>query len=143
MTTTTPSEPELRLRISDAAARLGLSARTLRYYEELGLVTPASHTKGGARRYDQVALARVEKICELKQVLGLNLDEIKDVIETEERLDQLRAAYWANTAQPSARVRSKQRAIVKEALELNESLARQLDEKLSLIDAFRAKLSGD
>jgi DNA-binding transcriptional MerR regulator len=137
------NDNEPRLRISDAAARLGLSPRTLRYYEELGLVTPSGYTKGGARRYGSDDLGRVERICQLKGVLGLNLDDIKGVIETEARLDELRQAYWANKAQPSVRVRNQQRAIVEEALELNEALARQLDEKMSHIDTFRAKLSGD
>ena len=43
-TTTTPTEPGIR--ISDAATRVGVSARTLRYYEELGLLTPSLYTQG-------------------------------------------------------------------------------------------------
>jgi hypothetical protein len=39
------------LRIGEAAARVGVSSRTLRYYEELGLLTPSGRTPGGARRY--------------------------------------------------------------------------------------------
>ncbi len=39
------------LRIGEAAERAGVSCRTLRYYEELGLLVPAGHSAGGARRY--------------------------------------------------------------------------------------------
>ena len=52
-----PSEPvaaddsEPGLRISDAASRVGVSARTLRYYDELGLLCPSQYTAGGERRY--------------------------------------------------------------------------------------------
>ena len=50
------------IRISDAATRAGVSARTLRYYEELGLLTPSLYTAGGERRYTLEDLAHLERI---------------------------------------------------------------------------------
>ena len=47
------------IRISDAATRVGVSARTLRYYEELGLLTPSLYTSGGERRYTPEDLAHL------------------------------------------------------------------------------------
>ena len=83
------------IRISDAATRAGVSARTLRYYEELGLLTPSLYTAGGERRYTPDDLAHLQRILELREVLGMNLDEIKEFLALETRLDELRATYRA------------------------------------------------
>ena len=49
-------QAETGIRISDAAKRAGVSARTLRYYEELGLLAPSLYTPGGERgRPDEAA----------------------------------------------------------------------------------------
>src|SRR5580698_3751481 len=131
------------MRISDAANAAGVSARTLRYYEELVLLTPSLYTPGGERRYCQSDLVQLDRILELREVLGMNLEEIKEVLSSENRLDELRAAYRANKDATTAKARASQRATLQEALEVNESLATQLDAKLARMDAFRAKLAGD
>jgi MerR family transcriptional regulator, copper efflux regulator len=64
--------------IGEVAERSGFAASTLRYYEELGLVTPASRTGAGYRRYDERALDRLAFIARAKQ-LGCTLDEIADL----------------------------------------------------------------
>jgi len=131
------------IRISDAATRAGVSARTLRYYEELGLLTPSLYTPGGERRYTSEDLLALDRILELREVLGMNLDEIKEFLSFETRLDELRTTYLATKGGTSARARAEQKATLREALELNESLAEQLNAKLARMDAFRNKLSGD
>jgi DNA-binding transcriptional MerR regulator len=68
-----------RLRIGEAAARAAVSVRTLRYYEELGLLTPSAHSPGGARRYAEEDVARLARIRELKDLLGFDLDEVRTV----------------------------------------------------------------
>ena len=91
-----PDTPaEAGIRISDAATRVGVSPRTLRYYEELGLLTPSLYTAGGERRYTPDDLAHLERILELREVLGMNLDEIREFLSLETRLDELRATYRA------------------------------------------------
>ena len=136
-------DQEVGIRISDAATRAGVSARTLRYYEELGLLTPSLYTPGGERRYTGEDLTQLDRILELREVLGMNLDEIKEFLSFETRLDELRTSYRARKGQTSAKARAAQKATLREALELNESLAEQLNAKLARMDAFRAKLSGD
>lgn len=131
---------EESLRISDAAARSGVSARTLRYYEELGLLTPSSYTAGGERRYNEEDLERLERILELRDVLGMNLEEIKIFLGSEERLDELKSAYRAKKDVPTKAARAQQRAILMEILDLTQALAEQLDGKLSRMQAFRDKL---
>jgi MerR family transcriptional regulator, repressor of the yfmOP operon len=142
---TAPLDPELGddevlLRIGDAAAAGGVSARTLRYYEELGLLSPSGHTTGGERRYRRSDLRQLERILELREVLGMTLDEISGVLESESRLDVLRDEYRAARDVPTKRARDRQVASLREALEVNETLAAQLDAKLARMDAFRAKL---
>jgi len=128
------------LRISDAAARSGVSTRTLRYYEELGLISPSSYTPGGERRYSQSDLQELDRVLELRDVLGMNLDEIKEFLSSERRLDELRSAYKAKKDSPTSAARAQQRSILEEILVLNESLAGQLEVKLARMEAFRANL---
>jgi DNA-binding transcriptional MerR regulator len=139
----TSSGTEATMRISDAAERAGVSPRTLRFYEELGLIAPSGHTTGGARRYAPEDLARIERIQELKDVLGLGLDEVKEVLETEARLEELRNAWRLNARASTATARRNQRAILVEALARREAIMVQLDLKMERLAAFRAKLMAD
>jgi MerR family transcriptional regulator, repressor of the yfmOP operon len=123
-----------RLRIGEAAALAGVSVRTLRYYEELGLLTPSAHSPGGARRYAEEDLARLARIRELKDLLGFNLDEVRNVLTAEDRLGSLRAAFHAEEDQAA------QREIVTEALEINTRLQVAVRAKLERLAAFQAEL---
>jgi len=138
---TAPSDSGIR--ISDAAARAGVSARTLRYYEELGLLTPSLYTAGGERRYTDEDLEHLARILELREVLGMNLDEIREFLSLETRLDELRATYRATKGSTTKKARTEQKATLQEAMVLNESLAEQISTKLERMDGFRAKLRHD
>jgi DNA-binding transcriptional MerR regulator len=131
------------IRISEAATRAGVSARTLRYYEELGLLTPSLYTPGGERRYTLEDLAHLERILELREVLGMNLDEIREFLSLETRLDELRASYRATSAATTKKGRAEQKATLEEAMALNESLAQQISAKLARMDGFRERLLSD
>ena len=128
------------VRIGDAAARTGLSPRTLRYYEELGLLSPSGHTAGGERRYREPDLQRLERIVELRDVLGMNLDDIRSFLDTESRLDEVRQAYRARKGDETETARAHRRELLEEILRLNESLAEQLGNKLERMSAFRESL---
>lgn len=80
-------------RIGEAAELTGVSERTLRYYEQVGLVAPTSYSAGGIRLYGEPELARVQRIRELQSLMGFNLDEIRTVLRAEDRLGELRAEY--------------------------------------------------
>jgi DNA-binding transcriptional MerR regulator len=142
-TPTLSDATEAGIRISDAATRVGVSARTLRYYEELGLLTPSLYTAGGERRYTTDDLVHLERILELREVLGMNLDEIREFLALETRLDEVRATYRANKGETTKKARAVQKAMLQEAAELNESLAKQLSDKLTRMEAFQTKLAGD
>ncbi len=144
VTAPAPDEPvEAGIRISDAATRAGVSARTLRYYEELGLLTPSLYTAGGERRYTAEDIEHLQRILELREVLGMNLDEIKEFLALETRLDELRVTYRATKGVGTKKAQAEQKATLEEAAELNERLAEQLQAKLARMNGFRAKLVHD
>lgn len=70
------ARPKPLLKIGDAAARAGVTARTLRYYEELGLIEPVK--QGAQRAFTGYHVALVQHIQQLKQ-LGFSLEEIKQI----------------------------------------------------------------
>jgi MerR family transcriptional regulator/heat shock protein HspR len=61
----------------------GLHPRTLRFYEEVGLVTP-SRTATNIRLYSERDMARIRRICVLRQEYHVNLNGIKVILEREE-----------------------------------------------------------
>lgn len=70
---------ESGLKIAEVARRSGFAPTTLRYYEELGLVTPTERTAAGYRLYDETTVERLAFIARAKQ-LGCSLDEIADLV---------------------------------------------------------------
>ena len=87
----TKDEPYLQ--IGEVADRTAVTQRTLRFYEERGLLKPPSRMEGGFRLYSEEDVDRVEQIKRLQTLLGLTLAEIKDMVEAEETKTELRATY--------------------------------------------------
>lgn len=67
------------MQIGDFAQKAGVSVRAIRYYEELGLIRPESHSNGGFRLYGHENLKRLQVINFLKD-LGLSLTEIRQIL---------------------------------------------------------------
>jgi DNA-binding transcriptional MerR regulator len=75
---------------TEVARLAGVSARTLRHYDAIGLLAPAATGHGGLRRYGRPELLRLQQILLLKR-LGLRLDVIAEILEGErEPVDALR-----------------------------------------------------
>jgi DNA-binding transcriptional MerR regulator len=87
---TEPAPPARYMQIGEVAQRTGLTQRTLRYYESVGLLAPASRMEGGFRLYSESDLRRLEQIVELKRLLGFSLAEIRQILEADDLLQQLR-----------------------------------------------------
>src|SRR3984893_4520642 len=96
MSPDTPAQPDTtpRRRIGEAAAQAGVSTRTLRYYQELGLLTPAGTTSGGARRCSDADVARVQRIRDLRDLVGFDLNEVGAVLSAEDRLAVIRREWF-------------------------------------------------
>jgi MerR family transcriptional regulator, repressor of the yfmOP operon len=110
------ADGDAQLRIGEAAELVGVSCRTLRYYEELELVVPAGHSAGGARRYTVQDVARLRRIRELQELLGFDLGEIRAVLRSEDQLADLRSEYNSGTTL------ERRKAILAEATQINERL---------------------
>ena len=74
-----PADGQALLKIGEVAARVGLSLRTIRFYEEEGLVVPDTRTVGGFRLYSITAVNRLEIIKRIKP-LGFTVEEMGDVL---------------------------------------------------------------
>ena len=121
---------EPTFRIGEVAERLGVTPRTIRYYQELGLVHVGSgHVKGTHRLYTEVDVARLADLIRLRDLLGLSLEELKTLIETEEARAELRSR-WADSRDDAERAAIVERAIphVRRQLELVQARQRTLDE---------------
>lgn len=68
------------MRIGELADRVGVTAKTVRYYESIGLLQEPPRTSGGYRRYDDAAVDRLTFVRDA-QATGLSLDEISSVLE--------------------------------------------------------------
>jgi len=119
--------------IGAAATLLGISERSLRYYQQLGLITPCGRTPGGMRRYSEADLARVARIRELQTLLGLNLDEISVVLRNDDRMAEIREVYHDEHTGVEERVE-----LAKECLVLQEQLRATVEQKRSALDKFLA-----
>jgi len=132
--TDTTATPGL-LRIGEAAERAGVSARTLRWYEEIGLMAPTDHSVGGARRYSEDDLARIVHIRELQSLLGFDLGEIRDVLRGEDDLAGLRDEYRSG---PGA---ARRREILREAAGINARLRSVVASKQERLAGMMGELS--
>lgn len=69
------------IQIGEVAERTGLSLRTIRYYEEVGLVVPSARSAGGFRLYAEADIARLMLVRRMKP-LGFTLEEMRQLLET-------------------------------------------------------------
>ncbi|CAL9578978.1 hypothetical protein SUDANB106_05007 [Streptomyces sp. enrichment culture] len=76
---------EQRMQIGEVADRTGLSLRTIRHYEEVGLVVPSARTKGGFRLYTAADVDRLMVIRRMKP-LDFSLEEMRDLLSITDRL---------------------------------------------------------
>jgi MerR family transcriptional regulator, repressor of the yfmOP operon len=123
-------DTDRRYRIGEVADLVGTTPRTIRYYEEFGLLdAPPEHEKGRHRTYDDADVRRLEELIRLRDVLGVSLEELKRLVEAEEARAALRER-WQHTAGVADR-----RAILEQA-------AGHVTAQLALVRARRAALDG-
>jgi DNA-binding transcriptional MerR regulator len=125
---------EAYLQIGEVAERTGVTQRTLRFYEEKGLLKAPSRLEGGFRLYSEDDVQRVEQIKRLKTLLGFTLADIKEMVEAEEVKSQLRAEY-----RREADVSDRQAKISK-ALEVTERQVAVIDQKLTSLQEMKSHL---
>jgi MerR family transcriptional regulator, repressor of the yfmOP operon len=123
------------LRIGDVARLAGTTPRTIRYYEELGLLPEAPARPSGQHRlYTAAEVERLREVMRLKQLLGVSLEELKTLLTAEEARAAVRAELRRDDVD-----RARRREL------LNESLG-HLNRQLELVERRAgelAKLKGE
>ncbi|MBT2366138.1 MerR family transcriptional regulator [Streptomyces sp. ISL-10] len=76
---------ERQMQIGEVAERTGLSLRTIRHYEEVGLVAPSARSKGGFRLYTEADVERLMVIRRMKP-LDFSLEEMRDLLEITDKI---------------------------------------------------------
>ena len=100
------------LRIGEVAKLAGTTPRTIRYYEEIGLLpSPGGREPGAHRTYAEADVERLTEVLRLKSLLGLSLEELKDLLEAEEARAALRREWHEGVEDPVRR-----RQILEESL---------------------------
>lgn len=138
------SQEQAYLQIGEVAERTGVTQRTLRFYEERGLLKPPSRLDGGFRLYSEDDVRRVEQIKRLQSLLGFTLAEIKEMVEADEVKIQIRATYRKDAAVSERRakllkakeVTQGQVAVIKQKLTALQEMQGHLEEKLAQYEGW-------
>ncbi|BDD72833.1 DNA-binding transcriptional regulator, MerR family [Streptomyces sp. 2114.2] len=114
------------MQIGEVAARTELSLRTIRHYEETGLVIPSARSQGGFRLYTETDVARLMVIRRMKP-LGFTLEQMRDLLDATDRLDGDAPLDPAERAALLERVRTYQQAAAEQVEKLRTQLSRAED----------------
>jgi len=130
------ADSEPLLRIQEVADRVGLTARSIRYYEEVGLMKPA-RSIGSYRLYDDEDIARLQFIKGLRDDAGFSLAEIGQLLEDENARATIGARFRESTD------RKERRALLSEGIGRIDrqvaTLRAKMDRLQAMIDAAHAR----
>lgn len=121
------------LQIGEVAERVGLSLRTVRYYEEQGLLTPETRSAGGFRLFSEEQVDRLALIKQMKPI-GFTVQEMRELLDAR---DTARAADATASARRVARQKLADYAV--SAAERCDKLRRQLRQAEGLAGQLRAE----
>lgn len=143
-----PESKDPYLQIGEVAEQTGVTQRTLRFYEEKGLLKTPTRMDGGFRLYSEEDVKRVKQIRRLQDLLGVALADIKEMVDAEEMLRELRAQYNPKSGvaekrrqlEKATEVVQAQYAIVQQKAEQLEEMKGQIEERLKTFDRWRVEL---
>ena len=125
-----------QMRIGEVARAAGTTVRTIRYYEEIGLLPASEDRESGSHRiYDETDVERVSELLRLKELLGLTLEELREIIAAEEARPLLKQELRAPGTSPRRRA-----AILRQALANVEHQRALVDRRRAQLDALDASL---
>jgi DNA-binding transcriptional MerR regulator len=128
--------PQPLLRIQQVAAHVGLTTRTIRYYEELGLLEPAARSEGSYRLYDLDDLERLRFIKGLRDDAGFSLAEIGQLLEDEAARTRNRERF-RSTSDPDER-----RTLLNDAMGRVDRQIAILRRKIERLEAMVSEAEG-
>ena len=119
-------------RVGEVAERLGVSPRTIKYYEELGLVEPEARSPGGFRLYGEEDVLRLERILRMKG-MGYSLAAIRELLAVRDAAREAdKATILATVAE---RLKDREREVT--------ARIRRMQEDLKRAEALREELQRD
>ena len=122
-------------RIGEIAHTVGVTTRTLRYWQEINLLVPHGKRAGTERLYREEDITRAQHIRELQALFGFTLAEIGVILKAEDALADIKSAY-----DPAASP-EKRRMLSEAALLVTIELLSQIDIKVDRIKDYRAQLA--
>jgi MerR family transcriptional regulator, repressor of the yfmOP operon len=126
----TSDENPAALRIGEVARLTGTTPRTIRYYEEIGLLPGGEdRTRGAHRTYTEADVERLQEVLRLKDLLGLSLEELGELMTAEEARAALRSEWRSGVEDPV-----RQRQILEESLSY-------IDRQLALVRRRRDEIA--
>ena len=129
--------PPRPLRIGDVAKAVGTTPRTIRYYEEIGLLPEAEARPAGQHRiYTQADVERLRDVLHLKSLLGVSLDELKELVEAEDARALIRREYQASDDP------ARKRELLDEALGHIERQLELVRRRRGELDGLESELAG-
>jgi DNA-binding transcriptional MerR regulator len=118
------------MKIGDVARLAGTTPRTIRYYEEIGLLpAPDSREPGAHRTYAQRDVDRLTELLRLRTLLGVSLDGLKGLVEAEDNREALRREWHDGVEDPVRR------------REILDSLDHHAERQLELVRARRDEIA--
>lgn len=130
------------MQIGEVATRTELSLRTIRHYEETGLVIPSARSQGGFRLYTEMDVSRLMVIRRMKP-LGFTLDQMRELLDATDRLDQGEQLSAREREELVECVRGYERVAVERVADLRVQLARAEDFAAALRARMLAAADGD
>ncbi|OKO92220.1 MerR family transcriptional regulator [Geobacillus proteiniphilus] len=133
-----------RFKIDDVARATGLTKRTIRYYEEIGLIKPPARSEGGTRLYTAEDIERLKNIVAAREVLGFSLQELQHFLALKEKIEAHRTEYrhaaagsekWRELEQIGAGLR-RQIAMLEEKMKKMTMLKQELEQMAERVDAI-------
>lgn len=127
------------LRIGEVAEAVGVTPRTIRYYEELGLLDESVGTteraKGSHRLFSDNDVSRLQELLRLRDLLGLSLDRLKDLAEAAEARRCLRDQYAASTGD------AERAAILRSAIPYVQRQLEEVRGRQRMLEEFASELA--
>jgi DNA-binding transcriptional MerR regulator len=135
--------PRQSLRIGEVAKLVGTTPRTIRYYEEIGLLPESPDRASGSHRlYTQDEVDRLLEVMRLKSLLGVSLEELKTLLTAEEARSAVRAQLRREDVEPQRRRRLLEEALchIERQLALVRGRAAELEKLQEELAQTRARV---
>ncbi len=133
------------MRVGEVAKRLEVSPRTIKYYEEIGLVEPEERSTGGFRLYGNREIERLERILKMKSI-GYSLAAIRELLAVRDTAEEADKVTVLRTATEHLREREREASgrilKIREDLERAEALREELERDIALCKRRMRDLGG-